>query len=66
MEDTTCFLSIESEEPIGVCVFYPQGFKHIPIKEFLDESLINMNRDVKLKYAIAFMDFIKKLEEEEK
>ena len=65
MEDTTCFLSVESEEPIGVCVFYPHGFNHIPIKEFLNESLIDMSRDVRLKYAIAFRDFVKKLEAKE-
>lgn len=61
--ETQCFLSVEKEEPLSVCVFHPTGFKAIGIKDFIDDSLIDMSRDMKLKYAMVFKDFIKRLED---
>lgn len=62
MENRKCFLSIESDKPLGLCIFDRYGMEHIKLRDFFNESLIDLSIEMKRRYAIEFRMFLRELE----
>lgn len=61
IERVQAFLSIDEEEGLAVAVFHPTGCDMVSLKDFMEDSLDDMPREQRLKYAIAFEKFVKDL-----
>ena len=57
-----CFLSMESDKPLGLCIFDNYGMEHIKLRDFFTESLIDLSTEMKRRYAIEFRMFLRELE----
>ena len=48
------FLSLEENQPLGICVFTDDGMEHVTLEEFMDESKKDLSKHMRMKYAGAF------------
>ncbi len=62
--DLAAFLSVENDQPLGICVFHKYGGEHIPLDDFFNESLPELGKDIRIRYAEAFENFSKRLRTE--
>lgn len=61
----SCFISMDEEKPLAVIIIDDYGITEVPLKVFFADSLIDLSREMRLKYSIAFRDFIKRLESDD-
>lgn len=47
------FLSMEEESPLGICVFHDSGATFLTLEELMEESLIDLNSQMRQRYAAA-------------
>lgn len=59
----TAFLSLEEDNPLGICVFHDYGVSFMTLEEFMDESVIDLSAAMRQRYAGAFEIMAKRLRE---
>lgn len=57
----SAFLSLEENNHLGLCVFHKYGASFITLEEFMEEALIDLNRQMRQRYAAAFEIMAKQL-----
>lgn len=55
------FLSMEEENPLGICIFHDHGASVITLEEFMKESRIDLSPQMCQRYACAFEVMAKQL-----
>ena len=55
------FLSLEENQPLGICVFNEMGGTVITLEDFIEESKIGLSSQMSQRYAAAFEIMAKQL-----
>lgn len=61
-KNQACFLSMEPDEPLGLCIFDDYGVGFVKLREFFDDSIIDLSTEMRRRYAIEFRRFLRELE----
>jgi hypothetical protein len=55
------FLSLDSDQEMGLCIYHEFGGSFISLVDFINESKIDMDKVARFKYAAAFEVIAKQL-----
>lgn len=55
------FLSLDEDQPLGICVCDDYGLSLVSLEQFMDESKIDLSSSMRQRYACAFEIMAKQL-----
>ena len=56
-----CFLSLDTDKPLGIWCANEEGFFVVDLEKFLSESLIDMGKVQRARYAERLQSFVDEL-----
>lgn len=59
--ELSVFLSMDEDQPLGLCVFHKFGASIVELNDFIEESRVDLSTAMRQRYACAFEIMAKQL-----